>query len=241
LPPFIRLFSTSVVIYLFICGLHYAASRSNRIESKVGWSCKNDLERACPEIFVVCVELYLLLPEGTDETHERSESESRLSIRGLSEARELPFVIFLFLQEMAIFHFVLICLRCLVPFLVSVPSPPSFLSRTSVSQEHSLSLIHSAIYMSLRPSGFCAFHEGAFCSSQYIKQNIGCWQWNEAQKTNTISDSFALKTWRPTQLQWVTAWEPSPSSIFLPLPLRRSYISWNKNTARFKLFTIFHY
>ena len=36
----------------------------------------NDLERAHNEVVVTYVEPYLLLPEGTDENHEISESES---------------------------------------------------------------------------------------------------------------------------------------------------------------------
>jgi len=81
--------------------------------------------------------------------------------------------------------------------LLSYPEPPSL--------NNNLCRWYKALYMSLRPNGFCSFHGGAFGSYQYIKQNIGCWQWNEAQKTNTISDSFALKTCRPNVLQVVAA------------------------------------
>jgi hypothetical protein len=131
--------------YLFICGLHYAASRSNRIESK------------CRMIRMISSEwfgngeywnirglfwaLYTMTWRDWWKPRKIRVREPACNPRP-SEARELPFVIFLFLREMTVFHFLFICLRRLFPFVVSVPSPPS-----TVSKEQSLSLIQSALYV----------------------------------------------------------------------------------------------
>lgn len=150
LPPFIPV-SLPLVVYLFICGLHYAASTSNRIESKG----RMMIRMISSELFGngeywnIREQLWALYAFTWRDWWKPRKIRVRKSAFNPrpSEARVLPFVISLFLQKMAVFHFLFICLRRLFPFVVSVPSPPSLLCRTTVFKEQYLSLIHSAVYV----------------------------------------------------------------------------------------------
>jgi hypothetical protein len=115
--------------YLSICGLHYATSRSKRIESKgrmirmisSEWFGNGEYWNIRGLFWV----LYAFTWRHWWKPRKIRVREPAFNPRP-SEARELPFVIWLFLQEMAVFHFLFICLRRLFPFVVSGPLSPFF-------------------------------------------------------------------------------------------------------------------